>query len=221
MTQKTVASIAAGALLAGVAAFAPLSFAQDATQPQTTQPQTMETAPATGMETAPATGMDSAADGTVVAPNAETTAQATQPAEGTGFLTEQSAEQVVASNYIGQSVYNAADESIGQINDLVLAKDGQIAAAIVGVGGFLGIGEKNVAVPFDSITVSENPDNGSLKLTSAETAEGLKAAPTFMTRAQVLAQQDATSVDTAPTASTTAPAEQPATGMGAQPAPAE
>lgn len=44
------------------------------------------------------------------------------------------------------------DNKIGDVRDLIIDEDGRIIAAIIGVGGFLGIDEKNVAIPFDAVT---------------------------------------------------------------------
>lgn len=52
---------------------------------------------------------------------------------------------------------------------------------MIGVGGFLGIGEKNVTVPMDKVAIAQNTQDGSVKLTTSETAEALKAAPEFKT----------------------------------------
>ncbi|CAN7511421.1 PRC-barrel domain-containing protein [Pararhizobium sp. LjRoot235] len=200
MTRKLVASVAAGALFAGVTAFAPLGFAQD--QPAT-QPKTMETQPMTGEQPADAVKKPVEA------------AQA--PAAGSGYLTEQAEGQISANTYIGQPVYNAADESIGDINDIIFTMDGSVEAAVIGVGGFLGIGEKNVAVPLDTIAVSEVPNSTDLKLTTQETADTLNAAPEFKTKAQKIAEQNVNApVDTTTTSSTAPatdvqPAEKPAT----------
>lgn len=191
MTKKLVASVAAGALFAGVTIFAPLSFAQEATQPSA-QPQTMET-PATGTEQ-PADAMKKPMD------------QAAAPASSSGYLTEQGADQIAASTYIGQSVYNSSDESIGEINDVIFTKDGSVEAAVIGVGGFLGIGEKNVAVPLDTITVADVPNSDDLKLTTAETADTLKAAPEFKTKSQQVAEKNANAPVDTTTTSSTAPA---------------
>ena len=54
--------------------------------------------------------------------------------------------------FIGQAVYNAAGEAIGDVNDLVFNRKGQISTVVVGVGGFLGIGEKGVGVPYGQLT---------------------------------------------------------------------
>ncbi len=51
-----------------------------------------------------------------------------------------------------KSVYNTAGQSIGDLNDILFDKDGKVAALVVGVGGFLGLGEKNVAVDWDQVT---------------------------------------------------------------------
>ncbi|WP_313057279.1 PRC-barrel domain-containing protein, partial [Agrobacterium cavarae] len=102
------------------------------------------------------------------------------------------------------SVYTSADESIGNVTNLILEENGGIVAAVVGVGGFLGIGTKDVAVPMDKLTMTRDTNNGTVRLTTTETAESLKAAPEFMT----LKDKNAN-------ASTTAPAATDATQTGA------
>jgi sporulation protein YlmC with PRC-barrel domain len=62
-----------------------------------------------------------------------------------------------ASKVVGLSVYNSKDENIGSISDLLMDKSGNIKAAVVGVGGFLGMGEHLVAIPFDKIKFVEEP----------------------------------------------------------------
>ncbi|OWV92276.1 photosystem reaction center subunit H [Rhizobium sp. R635] len=200
MTRKLLTTVAAGALFA--TAFAPAAFSQTAPQPAD---------PAAPTQAAPA---DPAAPKPPVTPDvtkpAGDAAQAPAPAPTAdtaqaAYLTEQAPDQVSANTYIGQSVYNANNESIGSVNDLILKKDGGIVAAIVGVGGFLGIGEKNVAVPMDKITIAQNTQDGSVKLTTDETAESLKAAPEFKTLAMQSAEKApaATGTDTTATGSTT------------------
>ncbi|MDK1488712.1 PRC-barrel domain-containing protein [Sinorhizobium sp. 7-81] len=199
MTKKLVSSVAAGALLVGVT-FAPTSFAQQTTTPPPpAEPAPTEMQP--GGTTPPATEPP-AADQAQKPPPAGTEAPADTTAEA-DYLTEQKDDQIATSTYVGQSVYNAADESIGEINDLIIKKDGGVEAAVIGVGGFLGIGEKNVAVPFDRIEIAEQADTAALKLTTTETADTLKAAPEFKTKAQLMAErQSAQPVDTSTTSST-------------------
>jgi sporulation protein YlmC with PRC-barrel domain len=192
MTRKLLTTVAAGALFA--TAFAPAAFSQSATQPATPG------APATQ-----ASPVDPAAPPKV--PDAMAPAATTDTAQvGAGtYLTEQSADQVSANTYIGQSVYNGQNESIGNVNDLIMKKDGGIVAAVIGVGGFLGIGEKNVAVPMEKVTIAQNTQDGSVKLTTSETAESLKAAPEFKTL-QMLSAEKAPApgaMDTTATGSTT------------------
>jgi len=62
-----------------------------------------------------------------------------------------------ASKVAGLNVYNEKNESIGAINDLLMDKSGNIKAVVLGVGGFLGMGEHLVAVPFDKIKFVDQP----------------------------------------------------------------
>src|SRR5207248_11596275 len=61
------------------------------------------------------------------------------------------------SKVVGLSVYNSKDENIGAISDLLMDKSGNIKAAVVGVGGFLGMGEHLVAIPFEKIKFVDQP----------------------------------------------------------------
>ena len=61
------------------------------------------------------------------------------------------------SKVVGLNVYNDGNESLGSINDLLTDKSGNIKAVIIGVGGFLGVGEQLVAVPFDKIKFVNEP----------------------------------------------------------------
>jgi sporulation protein YlmC with PRC-barrel domain len=61
------------------------------------------------------------------------------------------------SKLVGLSVYNDNRESLGSINDLLTDKNGDIKAVVLGVGGFLGVGEHLVAVPFDKVKFVNEP----------------------------------------------------------------
>jgi sporulation protein YlmC with PRC-barrel domain len=93
-------------------------------------------------------------------------------------------EDDLATEIIGRQVYSstAADaEHIGDINNLVIGKSGEIAAVVIGVGGFLGIGEKNVAVNFSElqwVTAADNTERYVLPTTK----DALQAAPDFVAR---------------------------------------
>jgi sporulation protein YlmC with PRC-barrel domain len=62
-----------------------------------------------------------------------------------------------ASKVVGLNVYNAQNENVGSINDLLVDKGGNIKAAVISVGGFLGMGARLVAVPFDKMKFSSAP----------------------------------------------------------------
>lgn len=73
---------------------------------------------------------------------------------------------------MGKAVHNEKDEKIGDINDVVLASDGKAAYFIVGAGGFLGMGERSVAIPFEEIK-----QTGDKLVLSGYTKDQLKALP--------------------------------------------
>lgn len=70
--------------------------------------------------------------------------------------------QFLASQFIGRTVYSSANENVGEINDLVMNKDLDTVVAIIGVGGFLGIGEKDVAIPVEQITITTDTANNTM-----------------------------------------------------------
>lgn len=89
----------------------------------------------------------------------------------------------LATEIIGKQVYSsaAADaEHIGDVNNIVVGTNGQIAAVIIGVGGFLGIGEKNVAVNYSELQWVTAEDN-SERFVLPTTKDALEAAPDFET----------------------------------------
>jgi hypothetical protein len=62
-----------------------------------------------------------------------------------------------ASKIIGLDVYNQADEKLGDVNEVLFGSDGRIAAVVIGVGGFLGMGEHDIAVSMDKLKFMETP----------------------------------------------------------------
>lgn len=81
-----------------------------------------------------------------------------------------------ASKLMGAKVQNTAGETIGDINDVLLDADGKVAAVVIGVGGFLGVGERNAAVSFASLQFSRDASNNPVVRVNA-TKEQLKSAP--------------------------------------------
>ena len=112
---------------------------------------------------------------TTTTPAPTTPPPAATPSGQTMWYTHQ-AEEMRASKLIGTTVVNTANERVGDINEIVLGKDGKVAAVIVGVGGFLGMGEHEVAVNFNSIRMSRD-QNDNLVVTMNATKDVLKDAP--------------------------------------------
>lgn len=197
--KKTLSTMAAVALLASTA-IAP-AFAQ-------TQP-TPPASPAPAAPAAPTAPAAKPADS--AATPAPKTGTDTAAASGS-YLTEQAENQVSANDYIGKSVYNAENKSIGDVNDIILEENGGIVAAVIGVGGFLGIGEKEVALPMDKITMTRDAQNNNeVRLTTTETAEALQAAPEFKTLADKQAETDRTTTSSTGTMPSAGGATNPST----------
>jgi sporulation protein YlmC with PRC-barrel domain len=78
------------------------------------------------------------------------------------------------NNYSKHSVYDQSDNVVGEIADVLIGPDGRVSAFIVGVGGFLGLAEKHVAVPFDAIKAQKQGNN--LYLVMNTSKEALQAA---------------------------------------------
>ena len=68
------------------------------------------------------------------------------------------AEQFTVSNYYKQDVYDHADNKVGTVDDVLIDKQGKITALIVGVGGFLGVGQKDVSEPFNRVQMTKKND---------------------------------------------------------------
>lgn len=83
----------------------------------------------------------------------------------------------LASDVYHAGVYDPNDNKIGDVDDLVLKSDGSISKAVIGVGGFLGVGQKDVALPFTDLKVKTKDDKSWLVLDT--TKDKLKAAPAF------------------------------------------
>ena len=82
----------------------------------------------------------------------------TAGAPSTGsFMTEMRAGLWRVSKLSGIDVYNAQNEKIGDINEVLMDQQGKAQAVVIGVGGFLGMGEHDVAIPFDQIKFVDEP----------------------------------------------------------------
>lgn len=77
--------------------------------------------------------------------------QQTSKAAGESFATRQSPMQWRAPQLIGVGVYSADNQKVGTVKDVLIDHDGAVQVVVIGVGGFLGIGAKDVGVPFNLV----------------------------------------------------------------------
>jgi hypothetical protein len=131
--------------------------------------------PAAGGAMAPADPAAAPADN-AMAPAAGTDGAAMgMPREG--FNTVE-VDALTAENLTGATVVGPDGEDIAQVGDILLTQDGQIDAMLIDFGGFLGIGQKRVAVGMDNLEFAAN-ENGDLLIYSDFTQEQLEAAPEY------------------------------------------
>ena len=98
------------------------------------------------------------------------------------FVTQQASDQWLASKFKGTDVIGSNNEKIGDVSDILFDRNGKIMAYVIGVGGFLGIGSKDVALAPAAFQV-ETADRDEIKLKLALTRDELKNAPEFKTAA--------------------------------------
>lgn len=98
--------------------------------------------------------------------------------ERTGY-TAVPATNLTAEKLDGAPVYDAHDEWIGEVSKLLISDDGKIERAVVDVGGFLGLGEKPVALEFTSLSILQDSDGNDLRVYVAATEEQLKDMQTY------------------------------------------
>jgi len=125
--------------------------------------------------TAPAEDLTAAPAEEEVA-STEAEPEAAPAASGEINFVTASADQIQASDLIGKSVFGAENESIGEISDLIVEEEGKTRVALIDVGGFLGAGEKTVAIPFDQLQISKAED-GSEQITVAMSKGDLEQLP--------------------------------------------
>ncbi len=82
------------------------------------------------------------------------------------------------SKLIGSQVYNDQNQKVGTVDDLILKHGNQIVMAVISVGGFLGIGNKLVAVPYDQLHTETNKDETKVTFPGAS-KDALNSMPTF------------------------------------------
>lgn len=101
-----------------------------------------------------------------------------------GFMNSAPANSMQASDLIGAEVKTTGDENVGPVDELLIDESGQVVAIVVGVGGFLGIGEKNVAIGWDDVTISGGTSGSDVDADEPDlridlTRDDLRTAPEF------------------------------------------
>ena len=102
-------------------------------------------------------------------------------ASSDGYAATLGADEYLASNLVGDNVYGGAttdSDRIGEINNLIVSSDGRVDGIVIGVGGFLGIGQKDVGVPFDNVSMTRGENNEPHAMLAAS-RDQLKNAPSF------------------------------------------
>jgi sporulation protein YlmC with PRC-barrel domain len=114
----------------------------------------------------------------MIAGLAVTPALINSSAQALTFVKTQAAGEQSSSNLIGLRVENTAGDKLGDINYLVLDNTGKISTAVIGVGGFLGVGEKNVGVPYNELKFSDK-DGTRIAVIDAS-KDNLSSAPNYL-----------------------------------------
>jgi sporulation protein YlmC with PRC-barrel domain len=103
-----------------------------------------------------------------------TVAALATPAFAAQTMSSLPSDSFTITDYYKQDVYDQSQNTVGKIDDVLIDKSGKISTLMVGVGGFLGIGEKDVALPFSAVKAEKK--NNKWYLTVDETKDSLKGA---------------------------------------------
>jgi sporulation protein YlmC with PRC-barrel domain len=115
----------------------------------------------------------------LAAPAAAQDTSATAP-QGVQFVAKQQGDQDLVSRFLGTPVVNPQGDALGKVNDMALNAAGQVEVIVIGVGGFYGVGEKNVGVPYDALARREG-DEGRTELVLDATQGDMTDAPEYLT----------------------------------------
>ena len=164
-----------------LAAAATMALASATATAQNTTTDNPSNGAATGKMNSAAKPNSMTANPTLNAPAptaAPQTATQAVPDQGPNFIQVQS-EDMLSSNVVGLDIYNSQNNDIGKIQDIAFDPSKKIAAYILSVGGFLGMGTHYVAVNPDSVMVSYDGQKKEWKATMNATKDQLKSAPEF------------------------------------------
>lgn len=142
-----------------------LVTAAQAAEPTTTMPQTTTTPQTTTM------------------PKATTEPAMPSTTHAAVVITRRMPGETMSSALVGAEVHSLSGEKVGDVDDLILSSKGTVDGVVVGVGGFLGMGEKNVAIAYSSLTVTTDLE-GKVMVRLDVTKDALKAAPAYVPAAK-------------------------------------
>lgn len=98
-------------------------------------------------------------------------------AQGTAFLSTEGPGLWRASKLAGVDVLGPDGKKVGDVSDVLIDHDGRAVAVVIGVGGFLGLGQKDVAVPFASVHFTQDPRPGAPGVSAPDSANGMPTEP--------------------------------------------
>jgi sporulation protein YlmC with PRC-barrel domain len=124
------------------------------------------------------------------------TPEAAEPAAGTtgpaeAIIPEQAETQLRAEDLMGTTTVGPDGEEVGEVEDLIFDEQEKITGVVIGVGGFLGIGKKEVGLDWDQAALAEDKDAGTKKIMINLTKADLEAAPDFKTKEEQKAEAEA------------------------------
>ncbi|MFX0547385.1 PRC-barrel domain-containing protein [Roseovarius sp. S1116L3] len=99
--------------------------------------------------------------------------------EGYQQANKEAVRRMTSKDLEGTAVYGANDESVSEIESLVLDESGKVGRVVINVGGFLGLGEKPVAVTFDKLQFLQEEGRGDLRIYIDSSEEALENQPEF------------------------------------------
>ena len=176
MLQKLLITTALSGLM--------LSSAMAQTSPSS--PGSSSSPPAASSSTPPASSSDTMKSDAPKSSESETKSDAPKSASSAGSggasssaatISSQKPDQLLASKVKGADVLGSDDKKIGDVSDILFSKDGKIEAFVLSVGGFLGVGAKEVALAPSSIQMTQDKENWKLKVSM--TKDQLEKAPNF------------------------------------------
>ena len=124
--------------------------------------------PAYAQSSSSSTSSPSASSPSTLASSSSTHVTATQLQPG----------QIRATQMDGSTVYDAQNQKVGDVKDIILDRDGKVAAVVLDVGAFLGIGGKNVAISMSDLKITQD-DNNKPRFTVDMTKDQLKSAQAY------------------------------------------